>query len=30
MTHLCGRVPAVSEIAKMVEEAKTLELVMTY
>jgi hypothetical protein len=28
--HICGRVPAVSEIAKMVEEAKALEPKMTY
>jgi predicted flap endonuclease-1-like 5' DNA nuclease len=28
--HICGRVPAVSEIAKMVEEAKALEPMVTY
>lgn len=28
--HLVGRVPAVSEVARMIEEAKALEPVMTY
>ena len=28
--HLVGRVPAVSEVARMIEEAKALETVMTY
>ncbi len=28
--HICGRVPAVSEIAKMVDEAKTLAPIVTY
>lgn len=28
--HLCGRVPAVAELEKMIEEAKTLEPKVTY
>lgn len=28
--HLCGRVPAESEIARMIEQAKELEPVVTY
>lgn len=28
--HLCGRVPAVGELEKMIEEAKTLEPKVTY
>ena len=28
--HICGRVPAVAEIQKMVEQAKSLEPKMTY
>ncbi len=28
--NLCGRVPAVAELEKMIEEAKTLEPIVTY
>jgi hypothetical protein len=28
--HICGRVPAVSEIQKMIDQAKELEPKMTY